>query len=167
MRKIDLTTIADPRRRAKILRDRRNYQNNKPARHKSWQKWYRKNRTAKLARDRQYRKDHPIDKRAYHLKSVYGLSLKDYDALYKRHKGRCAICGVSVKHPSDPEATHSNMATVDHDHVTGKVRGILCKIHNIMLGLAGDDHEILKEAIKYLREFGREHTARRILEVLR
>ena len=66
-----------------------------------------------------------------HLTRRYGISAADVDAMIEAQGGRCPICGRS-----DPEQ-------VDHDHVTGRVRGILCCSCNGGLGqLRGDEfHE--------------------------
>jgi hypothetical protein len=69
----------------------------------------------------------------------YGLTIEDYEVILQTQRGRCAIC-------RGPAPTN-----VDHDHVTGKVRGILCQRCNIGLGIFYDDPEILKRAIEYLR----------------
>ncbi len=65
----------------------------------------------------------------------YGLSSK-----YRENKS-CQICGVS-----------NQRLVIDHDHKTGKVRGILCSRHNSALGLFDDNIENLGKAISYLQK---------------
>lgn len=77
------------------------------------------------------------------LKSTYGITPEDYDGLYDKQKGKCAICG---KHQSELK----RRLCVDHDHNTGKVRGLLCHKCNFVIGNADDDIEILNKAITYL-----------------
>ena len=80
----------------------------------------------------------------------YGLTLEGYDKLFGEHNGVCAICGK-------PELVRKNLS-IDHDHnccnskkSCGKcIRGLLCHRCNQMLGMAYDNIEILKSAIKYL-----------------
>lgn len=57
----------------------------------------------------------------------YGLTPADYRGLYLAQKGRCAICQKAKgKHPDDPRASGGRRLGVDHNHVTGQVRGLLC-----------------------------------------
>lgn len=58
--------------------------------------------------------------------------------------GNCAIC-----HEPPPEDKHYDLF-IDHDHGTGKVRGLLCLHCNTVLGMAGDDPDRLRAAIAYL-----------------
>jgi hypothetical protein len=78
--------------------------------------------------------------RNYHLKRRYGLSEDEVRQLIAQQGGTCAICLVN-----QPEH-------VDHDHVTGKVRGVLCFNCNGGLGQFKDDIDRLISAIAYLEE---------------
>lgn len=83
------------------------------------------------------------------MKKQFGLSREDWQTFYDKHNGCCHIC-------KKPETVihqgRIKKLDVDHCHVTGKVRGFLCTMHNALLGYAQDDIEILKAAIKYLEE---------------
>ena len=79
--------------------------------------------------------------RLYQKKYKYGLSKEDYYSLFETQQNKCAICGDSFD---------ETKAFVDHDHQSGKVRGLLCTRCNTLLGMAKDNVEILKSAIKYL-----------------
>lgn len=74
--------------------------------------------------------------------SVYGLSPEDHAALINLQEGRCAICG---KFPD------TRGLFVDHDHTTGKVRGLLCVKCNTGLGMFMDSIDNLTGAISYLK----------------
>lgn len=74
-------------------------------------------------------------------KSTYGISASEYDALKLSQNGRCAICNTDAK------------LCVDHDHDTGKVRGLLCMKCNSSIGFANDDATVLKSAIEYLDKY--------------
>lgn len=63
---------------------------------------------------------------AYRLRR-YGLTIEDYDAMLLTQKGRCAICGRSA-------TENTKRLSVDHDHVTGHVRGLLCQVCNRDVG---------------------------------
>lgn len=71
--------------------------------------------------------------------------MNDYDRLFSLQKGKCAIC-------MQPQNSSRNKAlAVDHDHTTGKVRGLLCDTCNRALGLFKDDIFILSMSIEYLK----------------
>lgn len=61
------------------------------------------------------------------LKKLYNLSIQDYFILLDKQDLKCAICGKDI-YP------HHRDTHVDHDHVTGKVRGLLCSQCNPALG---------------------------------
>lgn len=71
------------------------------------------------------------------------MTVDDYNKMLDQQKGCCVVCGQH-------ESTFKQRLCVDHDHNTGKVRGLLCKQCNSGIGLLQDDLEILKVAVKYL-----------------
>ena len=73
---------------------------------------------------------------------MYGIDVPDYERILEEQGGGCYICG---KKPTDRRALD-----IDHDHNTGKVRGLLCSKHNRAIGLMGDDLLILIKALEYL-----------------
>ncbi len=80
-----------------------------------------------------------------HIKNRYGISLAQYDEMLEAQEYGCAICGTT------PEENGQRLA-VDHDHETGKVRGLLCGGCNRGIGLFQDRIELLQSAIGYLSE---------------
>lgn len=74
------------------------------------------------------------------LKGRYGITLQQYREQSARQNGTCAIC----KKPS-----HRTLV-VDHCHISGTVRGLLCHTCNRALGLLHDNSEVLREAAMYL-----------------
>jgi len=76
----------------------------------------------------------------------FNINLVQYNSLLNKQNNKCAICLES-----DVESI--NMA-VDHDHVTGAIRGLLCRPCNIGIGLLKDDIERLGMAIRYLQNGG-------------
>ena len=80
------------------------------------------------------------------LRRKYGITLDEYDRMVEDQGGRCAICGST-----DPR-NGGNMLAVDHDHATGRVRGLLCGTCNTALGKFRDNPEILRSAIRYLTD---------------
>jgi hypothetical protein len=105
---------------------------------------------AKLrAREVEYRRTHPQRTaeayRKYRLKAEYGLTPEDYNIMLERQGSLCALCGAT------PLSVHHRKLVVDHDHVTGRVRGLLCHNCNLVLGHLGDDVNLMKRAIAYLQ----------------
>ncbi|MGH2786660.1 MAG: endonuclease VII domain-containing protein [Actinomycetota bacterium] len=78
--------------------------------------------------------------RQRHLEKHYGLSLLEYESLAARQNGVCAIC----RQPQDG-GLH-----IDHDHISGRVRGLLCGRCNKALGLLDDDPTRFRAAELYL-----------------
>jgi hypothetical protein len=95
---------------------------------KAWKKW---------------RALHPEECRSQRLKTKYGITLAQYNAILAKQKGCCAVCGTKNPHP------HPNFS-VDHDHRTLKVRGLLCHKCNSAVGLLQDDPKLCKRAAAYL-----------------
>jgi hypothetical protein len=69
------------------------------------------------------------------------LSVADYQKLQDNQRYGCAICGSLFDE------------VIDHDHITGKIRGLLCRSCNVGLGFFKDDTERLQNAIDYLNKF--------------
>jgi hypothetical protein len=85
----------------------------------------------------------PASRRNSELKRKYGMTAADFDAMAARQGGLCAICG------SPPSEGRKNLA-LDHDHATGRVRGLLCGPCNRGIGHFRDDPELMHLAIEYL-----------------
>jgi hypothetical protein len=75
----------------------------------------------------------------------YGITIEIYNQQFETQNGCCAICG---KHQS----LLKKSLAVDHNHVTGKIRKLLCNNCNILLGMAEDSPALLENAITYLQE---------------
>jgi len=71
---------------------------------------------------------------------LYKITLEEYETMFEEQGGSCAICG----NPSGVSLA------VDHDHITGKVRGLLCWSCNSAIGLLGDTAESVMKAVRYL-----------------
>lgn len=81
------------------------------------------------------------------LKHKYGISKADYNEMFQKQGGCCAICG---KHQS--ECYHP--LGVDHNHLTSKIRGLLCGPCNSALSFLKVDEfgkEYLVQAIRYIQ----------------
>lgn len=83
------------------------------------------------------------------LKYKYGISLEEYDILFQKQNGVCAICGKNKK---EQRGKRNDCLSIDHDHKTGKIRGLLCSTCNWGLGQFRDDPLLLLKAIEYLKK---------------
>jgi len=80
-----------------------------------------------------------------YLRKRYGITEDQHKELLNKQGGHCALCPKTLE-------DNGRKFAVDHDHVTGKVRGLLCKEHNTGLGYFHDSIEELELAIKYLKQ---------------
>ena len=87
----------------------------------------------------------PSIRRDYQLRKCYGITLAQYRDRLAEQGGVCAICNT-------PEVTAPNVFHVDHNHVTGAVRKLLCQKCNVAIGLLDDDPERMEKAAAYIRE---------------
>lgn len=82
---------------------------------------------------------------SYRLKHEYGITLSEWDELFRKQGGVCALC--------QRECSTGRRLCVDHDHVTGQVRGLLCHDCNTGIGKLQDDPELLVKAAGYVARF--------------
>lgn len=97
-----------------------------------------------------------VSRRWYHNKGKfvaaarrYGLTLDEYQAALAQFTV-CRICRQEVT--TTTTDGHTRLPSVDHDHATGKVRGLLCGNCNTGLGMFNEDVPTMQRAIKYLKE---------------
>lgn len=69
----------------------------------------------------------------------FGITLDQFNHILKQQNNKCAIC--SKENPTD----------LDHNHSTGKIRGILCRHCNTALGLFKENVQTIENAIGYLK----------------
>lgn len=112
--------VSNKKLRARYATDA-NFRNRRKA---TCKKWAARNREKMLAyyRNRYYRISTPATRRQHHLKVKYGISPAQVDALILLQRGKCALC------------CRKRRLVVDHNHTSGKVRGMLCYRCNILLG---------------------------------
>lgn len=81
---------------------------------------------------------HNRTRRRRELMSKYGITLEEYERMYSEQGGKCASCSCALP-----------VLLVDHDHLTGRVRKLLCNPCNRILGIAREDASILRAVATY------------------
>jgi len=130
--------------------------------HKKWMKEYSKiyNQSNKAKRSRKKYKQSPEGKKAikrynqspkgremqrkWYLKHKYGITLEQKNKIYEKQNGKCLICKIKMLNKNDIH--------IDHNHKTGKIRGLLCGNCNRGIGLFKENPKILLNAIKYIKK---------------
>jgi hypothetical protein len=107
-------------------------------------------RTCAYTEMQKYRYTNPNTK-GTHIAHRYAITAKDYCAMFEAQNNVCAICGrpeTSV----DAKSGRTRKLAVDHDHATGKVRGLLCHGCNLALGLLDDDLDRIMNVFHYIQK---------------
>lgn len=91
----------------------------------------------------------PLYIRKNNLKSQFSMTIDEYDELFKKCNNSCQICNIDAESHYKKEGRN---LCIDHDHKTGKIRGLLCNQCNSALGKFKDSEELLLKAINYLKE---------------
>ncbi len=122
---------------------------------REYQKQYQKkyatpeNKVKAIKRARVYyknNKSHVLKREwQYHRLKIYGLTQEDFDKFLKEQNNVCAIC--------EKACVTNNTLSIDHDHNTKQVRGLLCRKCNSGIGMLDDSPELLQKAIKYLKRY--------------
>ncbi len=94
--------------------------------------------------NRKFRRRFKRERRIISVKNIYGLTEVEYTKKINEQNNICAICG---------KKDIGKVLCVDHDHDTGKVRGLLCNNCNIGLGNFKDNIKIIQSAIVYLQKY--------------
>lgn len=154
---------------AKKAADKRYVEKNKEEVYKKIQEWRKKNRSKVLGYGLKFRlknrekvrirssKYYQANKDRLHgfrIKRLYGITLSEYYLLLKKQGEGCAICGTDKPYSINYKGKKKFFA-IDHDHKTGKTRGILCHDCNRGLGSFVDSIDNLKKAIVYLEQFSK------------
>lgn len=105
-------------------------------------RWKRDNVDKVQAQELKRQREKPDQLRNSNLKYNFGITLKDFRELEAAQRGRCAVC----KEPSDATLC------VDHDHKTGKIRGLLCRKCNAGIGQLNESSARLLKAAEYLKK---------------
>ena len=92
-------------------------------------------------RERRAKGRNPNTQRNWWFMRKYGITLADYQKMYNSQKGQCAICSGFY-----------SILCVDHNHSNGKIRELLCRNCNLLLGSAKEDINLLIGCVMYLQK---------------
>lgn len=89
-----------------------------------------------------------------HLIKTFGITMEERDRIYAKQDGKCAICRTPWYEGEYDQSIASpfRKLSVDHNHITGKIRGLLCVNCNTALGSFKDSIDLLESSIRYLKE---------------
>lgn len=93
---------------------------------------------------RKYNKEHSQQIKEYHLLKKYGITMEEYNRMFDEQDGRCLICH---KH----QIELSRCLCVDHNHLTGKIRGLLCTSCNYLVGVV-EANVTISDIYEYLKK---------------
>jgi hypothetical protein len=109
---------------------------------------YRRSHTEMIKEKHMRRREkHHREREKNRYKSKYGITLEQYDYMLEVQKGQCLVCGGIN--------ADGKKLSVDHDHVTGRVRGLLCSGCNLALGNVKESVSTLLGLARYLYGHGR------------
>lgn len=84
------------------------------------------------------------------LKYKFGIVIAEYNTILEAQNGVCAIC-KQPETAKDMRRGKVKSLAVDHNHKTGKIRGLLCDRCNTSIGKFNDDPNLIEKAVEYLR----------------
>jgi len=106
-------------------------------------------RSIMLIRGRMWREKNPEADVRKHLRRKYGMTLEQYNTLFDKQKGLCALCSKPESVKRNSKSERPERLAVDHCHDTGRIRGLLCFKCNTAVGSIGDDEESAKRVVEY------------------
>jgi len=107
--------------------------------------WRNKNKEKVIEYRKQYSKTNKKIIKEYSLKNTYGITVEQHKQMFVSQNGRCAICNKQFIKSKDIH--------IDHNHITGQIRQLLCSHCNTAIGLLKEDTYILNNAIQYLQKW--------------
>ena len=147
----------DGRKEEKKIYDKKYYGENKEHRQEYQKNWQEDNKEhlqeykdGRKEETKIYNKNYRTQNRSNYLYNTYGITEKEYDDMVREQDNTCAIC-------KEPESKLNDNGypmrlCVDHDHITGQVRGLLCNKCNLGIGYLRSDEgtNILLNAVAYI-----------------
>ena len=114
-------------------------------------RYYDRNIDKCKERAKKWKRENPEKVKKSKLKAKcknHSITEEEFRLMNEIQKGECLICKKDNKNNKDYK---KRMLFIDHDHKTGKVRGLLCTKCNSGIGMFEDNIKLLEEAIKYLK----------------
>ncbi len=135
---------------ARILEHYKQHREVRQARSKAWSKAHPERKRANLRKQRltQAGRDKSEHDSLLRRFREHGLTLDQYHSRMESQDFRCAICGT-VPENNNYGGSHDGFH-IDHSHVTGRVRGLLCDTCNVGIGMLQDSADICKKAAAYI-----------------
>lgn len=90
--------------------------------------------------------------RFWQTNKKYGIDKSGFEVLWIAFRGKCGICDAELIQPTEGKGQPRNACVIDHDHITGNIRGLLCNSCNKGLGLFNDDVVLLRSAINWMEQ---------------
>lgn len=112
--------------------------------------WDKNNRKRNADRQKRDRQNFPDRHKNYSLKNAFGITLDDFKILLEVQRGVCAVCEQKETHKHQNGKVKN--LSVDHNHDTGEIRGLLCFHCNSAIGKFNDSVVLLQRAIDYLKK---------------
>jgi hypothetical protein len=122
------------------------YSNNRDTILEKSRMYYMDNLRSSRAIQKEYRENNRKAIQERKLGVLYNIPIGQYDKMLMEQNNKCAICST---HQSFLKKTLS----VDHDHETGKTRGLLCQRCNTAIGMLKDSIDLLDKAKSYLQKY--------------
>ncbi len=175
LRKFGAMTLLAPeeKRLRRLARQKRHYEQNKERYAALNKKWRENNKEAAAAYVKKWMQDNIEHRRVYHKKwrdanpdkvkvpyerkraqrlKKFGLTLAQFNQMYASQEGLCGICEEPFKYYALGGPTKKEAVCVDHNHATGKVRGLLCSSCNLGIGHLKESKQFLLNAISYIEK---------------
>ena len=112
--------------------------------------WTLKNKDYVKSKKGEWEKKNPERARQIALRGIlkfsYNMTLEQYDSLLTKQDFVCAICHKINN-------IQGRRLEVDHDHKTGKIRGLLCNGCNVGIGAFSDDMDLMAKAVQYVNKY--------------
>lgn len=142
------------------IKNKKEYTKNYNDSHKKeHHQWYVTNKDKRQIYCKKYYKNNK-EKALYHsrnsrYKRILGITAYDVEMMYKKQNGICLACGLEMK-PFGTKISDSKCPCVDHCHSTKKVRAIIHRSCNMIIGQTGDDANLLRKYAEYLDRYRHE-----------
>lgn len=127
------------------IKNKKRYEEKKEQLWEEHAKYYENNKDEIKEKSKKYYKNNKDAIRTRNLLKLYNCSQEQYDEMFEKQQGCCKICGTH-------QTELNQKLSIDHCHVTGKIRGLLCKHCNHGLGKFKDNTILLQFAIDYLNQ---------------